>query len=167
MYDAVIVGSGLGGLLCASILSKEGQKVCIVEKHSKAGGSLQTFKRDGRIFDTGVHYVGGLEEGQNLHTYFKYFGIMDDLKIRRMDENAFDKICFKNESCEYPLAVGYDNFIDQLATHFPDEREGLIQYIEYIKKTVSSFHFTHQFFESMNGFILLCDEVSIKMRHLA
>jgi len=139
MYDVAIVGSGLGGLICANILSKEGMKVCVIEKHSSAGGSLQTFKRDGRIFDTGVHYVGGLDEGQNLHTYFKYLGIMDDLKIRRLDDNAFDKICFKNNQEAYPLAVGYDNFVDKLLKFFPHEKEGLTNYVDFIKKTVSSF----------------------------
>ncbi|HQI06204.1 MAG TPA: FAD-dependent oxidoreductase, partial [bacterium] len=77
MYDFAIIGSGLGGLICAYILSKEGKKVCVVEQHFKPGGSLQTFKRDGRIFDTGVHYIGGLEKGQNLYNYFKYLKIMD------------------------------------------------------------------------------------------
>ncbi len=139
MYDVAIVGSGLGGLICADILSKEGMKVCMIEQHSVAGGSLQTFKRDGRIFDTGVHYVGGLEEGQNLHTYFKYLGIMDDLNIRRLDDDGFDRICFKGHKHFYPLAAGYDNFIEQLAQYFPHEREGLENYVSYIRKTVSSF----------------------------
>ena len=69
-YDVVIIGSGLGGLLCANILSKEGKNVCVLEKQHQFGGNLQTFKRDGKIFDTGVHYVGGLDEGQNLHQYY-------------------------------------------------------------------------------------------------
>lgn len=139
MYDVAIVGSGLGGLICADILSKEGMKVCLIEKHSILGGSLQTFKRNGRVFDTGVHYVGGLEKGQNLHSYFKYLGIMDDLNVRRLDDNAFDKICFKGHQDDYPLAAGYDNFVEQLAKHFPHEREGLENYVNYIRKTVSSF----------------------------
>lgn len=139
MYDVAIVGSGLGGLITANILSKEGMKVCVIEKHSKAGGSLQTFKRDGRVFDTGVHYVGGLDEGQNLYAYFKYLGIMDDLKIRKLDDDAFDKICFKGNDVCYPLASGYDNFVDKLLKFFPHEREGLVQYVGFIRKTVSSF----------------------------
>ena len=33
-YDVVIIGSGLAGLVCGSILSKEGKKVCIIEKNA-------------------------------------------------------------------------------------------------------------------------------------
>jgi all-trans-retinol 13,14-reductase len=65
-YDVVIVGSGLGGLCSAYILSKEGFRVCVLEKNRQLGGSLQIFSRDKAVFDTGIHYIGGLAEGQNL-----------------------------------------------------------------------------------------------------
>ena len=71
-YDVVIVGSGLGGLVSAVILAKEGKRVCVLEKNNQYGGNLQTFVRDKTIFDTGIHYIGGLSEGQNLYKYFKY-----------------------------------------------------------------------------------------------
>ena len=67
---------------------------------------------------------------------------MDGLKIRRLDDDAFDRICFKYHENSYPLAAGYDNFVEQLAKYFPHEREGLKNYVGYIKKTVSSFRFT-------------------------
>ena len=54
-FDVVIIGSGLGGLLCGYILSEEGFSVCILEKNKQLGGSLQTFVRDRCIFDTGIH----------------------------------------------------------------------------------------------------------------
>lgn len=75
-YDVVIIGSGLGGLESAYILSKEGYKVLVLEKNRQLGGSLQIFVRDKAIFDTGIHYLGGLDEGQNLNQSFKYFNIM-------------------------------------------------------------------------------------------
>ena len=80
-YDVVIIGSGLGGLACAYILAKEGYKVCVLEKNRQYGGSLQIFSRDKVIFDTGIHYIGGLDKGQNLYNYFKYFDLIDKLKL--------------------------------------------------------------------------------------
>ena len=56
-FDAVILGSGLGGLQCAYILAKSGKKVCVVEKNIVPGGCLQSFRRKGEVFDTGFHYV--------------------------------------------------------------------------------------------------------------
>ena len=44
----------------------------IIEKNKQIGGCLQTYVRDKIIFDSGVHYLGGLEKGQNLFQIFKY-----------------------------------------------------------------------------------------------
>ena len=129
----------MGGLASGLILAMEGKSVCILEKNAQIGGSLQTFKRDGVKFDTGVHYVGSLEKGQPLHRYFSYLGIMDDLTIEKMEPDGYDLISFDREGLYYPYAQGYDNFIRQLLKYFPEEREGLEKYIRAIKKTCDSF----------------------------
>nr|WP_315223883.1 NAD(P)/FAD-dependent oxidoreductase [uncultured Flavobacterium sp.] len=138
-YDVVIVGSGLGGLVSSIILAKEGYSVCVLEKNNQYGGNLQTFVRDKTIFDTGIHYIGGLSEGQNLYKYFKYLGIMDDLNLKKMDEDAFDIISFEDENAEYPHAQGYENFVTQLAKHFPEEKADIEKYCEKVQTICDSF----------------------------
>lgn len=139
MYDVVIIGSGLGGLVCGTILAKEGYSVCILEKNKQIGGTLQTFVRERVIFDVGIHYVGGLEKGQNLYQLFTYLGIMDKVKIRKMDLGCFDAIIFGDDPQVYKHAQGYDNFIQSLLLQFPDEEEGLRKYCEVIKDVCSKF----------------------------
>lgn len=138
-YDIVIVGSGLGGLVSAIILAKEGYSVCVLEKNNQYGGNLQTFVRDKTIFDTGIHYIGGLGEGQNLYQYFKYLGIIDKLKLKQLDENAFDIITFEDDNIEYPHAQGYDNFVRQLVKSFPEEKENIEKYCQSLKEVCGSF----------------------------
>ena len=138
-FDILVIGSGLGGLVSALVLAKEGLKVCVLEKNNQYGGNLQTFSRDKLIFDTGVHYLGGLSEGQNLHRYFSYLGIRDDLQLQQMDPDGYDKITFGNDKTEYPHAQGYDNFVEQLVQHFPDERENLQNYCEEIQRVCGQF----------------------------
>lgn len=138
-YDVVIVGSGLGGLVSSIILAKEGYSVCVLEKNNQYGGNLQTFVRDKTIFDTGIHYIGGLSEGQNLYKYFKYLGIMDDLNLKKMDEDAFDIISFEDENTEYPHAQGYENFVAQLAKFFPEEKADIEKYCEKVQTICDSF----------------------------
>ncbi len=138
-YDVVIIGSGLGGLVSSIILAKEGYSVCVLEKNNQFGGNLQTFVRDKTIFDTGIHYIGGLEEGQNLNSYFKYIGIMDDLRLKKMDEDAYDIISFDDDEQEYPHAQGYENFIKQLVKYFPEEEANLNTYCEKLINTCNSF----------------------------
>lgn len=139
VYDVVIIGSGLGGLECGYILSREGYKVCILEKNRQFGGSLQIFVRDKAIFDTGIHYIGGLSEGQNLYQCFRYFNIMDKLKLQQMDLDGFDHISFDNDPATYKLAQGYDNFVEQLCVSFPAERANIKTYLQKIKEVCSYF----------------------------
>lgn len=138
-YDIVIIGSGLGGLGCGYMLAKEGYKVCILEKNRQIGGSLQIFSRNKAIFDTGIHYIGGLAPGQNLHQFFRYYGIMDKLKLSKMDENGFDIIAFGDDDNRYPHANGYENFVEQLARFFPEERANLQNYIKNIRRVCENF----------------------------
>jgi len=138
-YDIIIVGSGLGGLVSAIILAKEGKSVCVLEKNNQYGGNLQTFVRDKTIFDTGIHYIGGLDKGQNLYNYFQYIEIIDQLKLKKMDENGYDYITFDDDPNEYPHAQGYDNFINQLLKFFPENEAEIRCYCDKLKYTCSSF----------------------------
>lgn len=132
-YDVIIIGGGLGGLTCATILSKEGLGVCLLEQHSKIGGCLQSFCRDGCNLDTGMHYVGSLSEGQIMHQYFKYLGIVDLLRLQKLAEDGFD--CFHfSDGTKFCHAMGYENFIDTLCSSFPDERDNLDAFCKRIKQ---------------------------------
>lgn len=126
-YDVIIIGSGLAGLACGVTLSKEGYHVCVLEKNALPGGCFQSFKRYGRILDTGIHYIGSMDEGEIMRQYFTYFGIMDKLKMRRMDEEAFDMICYRDKF--YSYAMGHARFADTLAREFPKEKEALHRYV--------------------------------------
>lgn len=138
-YDVVVIGSGLGGLVSANILAREGYKVCVLEKNNQYGGNLQTFVRDKKIFDTGVHYVGGLDKGQNLHQYFTYLGIMEDLKIHKLEEDKYDVITFGNNDKEYYHAQGYERFANSLIEQFPEEEKAIRTYCKKIQDVCNNF----------------------------
>lgn len=129
-YDVVIIGSGLGGLECAHILSRAGMSVLVLERGTQMGGCLQSYKRKGMSFDTGFHYVGGLGEGQSLHAAFKCLGLLR-LPWRRLDEH-FDKVTIGGRT--FAFAQGYDAFAATLQDAFPAEREGLRCYVDLLKR---------------------------------
>lgn len=59
-YDAVIIGAGIGGLVCGCYLAKAGMKVLIAEHHHKPGGYCTSFKRRGFTFDAAAHSLEGI-----------------------------------------------------------------------------------------------------------
>lgn len=136
-YDIAIIGSGLSGLICGYILSKEGYKVILLEQNKQVGGCLQTFVRERRIFDVGVHYIGGLAKGQALHQYFSYLGIMSQLHLEQLDTAAFDII--RLEQQDYPLAQGWERFVAQLSEQFPQEQQGLQHYQQAVRDLCKQF----------------------------
>ncbi len=135
-YDVIIIGSGLGGLQCAYILAKHGYKVAIFEKESQHGGCLQIFRRKGYTFDTGMHYIGALGEGEVMHTVFSYFDLFKDVKIKQLDADGFDLVTFGGKT--FPYAMGYDNFAETLSYYFPTEREAIFRYIRTIQEIAYS-----------------------------
>lgn len=138
-YDVVIIGGGLGGLECGLILSKEGMSVCVLEQHHKIGGNLQSFSRDGRIFDTGMHYFGSMGEGQYLHKYLKYFGIADKLNLKQLDTDGFESLSFDGDDKEYSLSQTYENFISDLLRQFPGEQKAINAYVAGIQEVTGDF----------------------------
>lgn len=138
-YDFVIVGSGMGGLSCGAILSNKGFKVCILEKNAVIGGCLQSYYKNGDLYETGVHYIGSLDEGQILNRIFKYFGIMDLVEFERMNQAAFDKFSFGDNPELFFIPQGYSNYIETLSKRFPEEKEGIMQYCKYVVETCHKF----------------------------
>jgi all-trans-retinol 13,14-reductase len=130
-FDVLIIGTGMGGLVCGNILAKQGYTVCMVEKNKQLGGCLQIYVRDRVIFDSGVHYIGGLDKGQNLYQIFKYLGLMDNLKLEKMDL-AFDRVLLDGEEKEYKINQGYDAFEQEMIREFPEEEEGIRKYTKTI-----------------------------------
>ena len=62
-FDAIVIGSGIGGLAAAAALAKRGRRAAVIEQHAQLGGLTQTFSRGPYTFATGVHYIGGVGEG--------------------------------------------------------------------------------------------------------
>ncbi len=131
-FDIVIIGSGLGGLECALMLSREGYSVCVLEQSPLFGGCLQSFKREGRIIDTGMHYIGSMNDGEIMRQYFKYFGILDEIDYMMLDRD-FDHITL-GERGEYSYQSGLANFRSSLIEQFPHERSGIERYCAQIEK---------------------------------
>jgi prolycopene isomerase len=129
-YDVIIIGAGIGGLVCGCYLAKAGIKTLIVEKSAKPGGYCTSFKRGGFHFDACVHSLGSMREGGNLRTILQELGIEDRIKITRYDPSDIIispdfKIHFWND---------LDKTIQDFQNNFPKEAKKIKEFFEFINK---------------------------------
>ena len=135
MRKCIIIGSGLGGLSTGVILAKNGFDVTILEQAKQVGGCLQCFQRDGAKFETGMHFIGSLEDGQVLSNYLNYLGIKDKIVVNSLDKNAYDIVSLNGEKFSFPN--GREAFIEHFSERFPDQRANLERYCELVSQVAS------------------------------
>ena len=136
MTKVLIIGSGLGGLFCGAILAKEGLQVTILEKNATVGGGLQSFTRFGEVFDTGMHVVGGLQEGGNIRRLCQYLDIWDKVHIRAIPSDCADRLYFAEDKRYYQIASGKEQFVASLTKDFPLQHDNLVNYVEAMYRIV-------------------------------
>ena len=133
-YDAIIIGSGMGGLTTAAFLSELGWKVCVLEQHYTAGGYTHSFERNGYEWDPGVHYIGDV--GTKTRTK-KMFDFVSEgrLKWAPMDPE-YDRFYVGDKV--FSAIAGKEAFRDNLVQTFPEEAEAIDQYLKLLVKAGSA-----------------------------
>jgi len=132
-YDAVVIGTGLGGLATGAILSRRGFRVLALEQHSVAGGNATAFRRRSYRFDVGVHYLGdcGSPTG-TIPAVLAEAGV--SVKFLPMDPDGFDTLCFP-DGTTFAYPRGVDRFEARLLQAFPREARGIRRWCRFLRQT--------------------------------
>ncbi len=130
--SAIIIGGGIGGLFTGAFLAKSGLRVTVLEKNGIIGGGLQCFSRKGKIFETGMHVMGGFGEGGSLFKICSYLGILDTLKIHHINSECMDEIRYGESGEIFKIPSGKEAFIKKMCEYFPLESEGIRSYVDAI-----------------------------------
>ncbi|MBK6908895.1 MAG: FAD-dependent oxidoreductase [Rhodocyclaceae bacterium] len=134
-YDAIVIGSGLGGLTTAALMANAGKKVLVLERHYTAGGFTHSFKRKGYEWDVGVHYIGEVHNPNS--PLRRVFDVITDSQLQwaKMDD-VYDKIIIKDT--HYNFVAGAANFREELLKSFPDARQQIDAYLKHIRAATRS-----------------------------
>ena len=126
MYDAIIIGSGVGSLTTSAILADNGMKVVVLEKHDQLGGYTQSFQRKSWYWDVAVHYLSSMEPG-NLFFHGCRYLTGNQLRWKKMPE-VFDHYCFPDFQVDVPSSP--EEYRSHLKSLFPDEHREIDRYFD-------------------------------------
>jgi phytoene dehydrogenase-like protein len=88
-YDAIVIGGGMAGLTSAAYLAKAGYKTLLCEKESKVGGLVNTFERDGFVFDGGIR---AMENSGVVLPMLKQLGLEIEFVRNRVSIGIEDRV---------------------------------------------------------------------------
>jgi prolycopene isomerase len=124
-YDCVIVGGGLSGLCCGALLARAGRRVLVCEKQQTPGGCCTSFWRKGYRFDLSVQSYSGCGPEGAVGSVLRTLGVENEIEFRRLDPAR--EYLFPDRTIILPASV--DLYRESLLEQFPNEREGLTNYL--------------------------------------
>ena len=120
-WDAVVIGSGIGGLACAGTLAARGRAVVVLEQAATPGGYLSSFQRRGFTFDSAVDCIAGLDSGGLLTRLLESLGVGGGLTPIRLDPIRLSRFPGLTVRVDASLPA----YMDRLCRLFPAERDGI------------------------------------------
>ena len=117
-YDVIIIGAGIGGLVCGCYLAKAGFRVLLVEQHNQVGGYCTSFRRNGFIFDAAVHYIGAARHEGEINKIVNELSLSKRIKWIRFD--PCDEIRMP-DNVVY-IRKSYQETINEFKKSFPKQK---------------------------------------------
>ena len=130
-YDAIVIGAGVGGLICANLLARSGLKVLLVEQHFMVGGYCSTFRRKGYTFDAATHFYPLLGNASTITgALLQELGITTEwVKMDPVD-------CFHfPDGSRFPVPADFDSYLRRLKSEFHEEAENIGKFFALVRKT--------------------------------
>ncbi|MBW1880433.1 MAG: NAD(P)/FAD-dependent oxidoreductase, partial [Deltaproteobacteria bacterium] len=129
-FDAIVIGSGAGGLTAAVALARAGKKVIVFEQHYLPGGWCHSFTLEGYQFSPGVHYIGALHPGGTMRAIYEGLEVADDLTFLELNPDGFDHVQIGGERFDIP--AGKERYAERLKARFPKDAKGIDAYLDIV-----------------------------------
>lgn len=124
-FDAIVIGSGIGGLVAGSMLARYGKRVLVCESHTIAGGAAHSFSRRGFHFDSGPSFYCGLSDPQSLNPLRQVLNMLEE-SIAAISYDPLGHYHFPEGTL--PIYANARNYLDAVAKFAPQGAVELQQF---------------------------------------
>ena len=135
-FDAVVIGSGLGGLTAAALMAKAGRKVCVIERNHSVGGAASAFKHGALTIEPALHQTADPHDpAEPKHAILTELGLLDE--IEWVPVSPFFSVKGGPVGEIFDLPVGFDAAHHALSRRFPESSEGVARLLGAMEQIVS------------------------------
>ncbi|KAF8403414.1 hypothetical protein HHK36_011517 [Tetracentron sinense] len=176
-YDAIVIGSGIGGLVAGTQLAVKGARVLVLEKYVIPGGSSGYYQREGFTFDVGSSVMFGFSDKGNLNLITQALAAVD-CEMQVIPDPTTVHFHLPN-NLSIRVHREYNDFITELTNSFPHEKEGILKFYSEcwkifnalnsleLKSLEEPIYLFGQFFQKPIECLTLVAPVAIKESRLA
>lgn len=132
-YDVIVVGAGVGGLSCASLLAQSGYKVLVIEQDAQVGGYCTSYVRQGFIFPVGPHDISGCEEGSVKK-------LLDILRLRKENFFTLNTRTYVFDAKKVRFTGTKRDVLSKLSEQFPEEHKNILAFFFEAEKALEEAH---------------------------
>src|SRR5580700_8433645 len=117
-FDAIVIGSGLGGLTAAALMAKSGRNVCVLERNHSQGGAASVFKVGSLTIEASLHQTADPRDPREpKHRILRELGLLEE--IEWIPVSPFLQVRGGPMGEPFDLPHGFDSARQALATRFP------------------------------------------------
>ena len=130
-FDAVVIGSGLGGLTAGALYARAGHRVLVLERNQKFGGAATVYQHGALAIEASLHEVDGLDAEDPKTAIMRSLGLDRDIPF--VDVGELHEIRTPLLGRPFVLPHGFDAALAATKQRFPHQAKGLDEYFEHIR----------------------------------
>ncbi|AUM14275.1 phytoene desaturase family protein [Ketobacter alkanivorans] len=141
-YDAIVIGSGLGGLTAGALWAQQGKRVLVIERHDKLGGAATVYQRKHLDIEVGLHELCGFGHLDLMPQIWNQLKLDD--RIQRLPVPSFFGVRKSGQAQQKVMPEGWNEAKAAALRHFPHQKHGILRYFQIMQAIRSNiFHFVN------------------------
>ncbi|MDJ0592779.1 MAG: NAD(P)/FAD-dependent oxidoreductase [Pleurocapsa sp. MO_226.B13] len=136
-YDAIVIGSGLGGLTAGALYARTGANVLLLERNKSFGGAATTYRHGALTVEASLHETTNPEvRGDPKHDVFEALDLEEDIEFLSVEN--FHEVRCPLIGEPFRLPHGLEAVETQLVERFPAQRLSIRAFLRQLKRTLKA-----------------------------